>query len=154
MEEVPILYLPAKENEFCNEEENKVTNLWKQKDKENVMAAHSRDAPEIIINSGCSRHVCGTKMKQHMMEWCHGPRVKVTVADGKTHESNLYGMITATVMTKTMYDMSGNGKLLLEVLTGRVGHLEMLKPFGCRVYIQTNGSLQITWNQEQNQVYF
>ncbi len=38
--------------------------------------------------------------------------------------------------------MSGNGKSLLEVLTGRAGHLEMLKPFGCRVYIQTNGSLQ------------
>ncbi len=37
---------------------------------------------------------------------------------------------------------SGNGKSLLEVLTGWAGHLEMLKPFGCRVYIRTNGSLQ------------
>jgi hypothetical protein len=37
---------------------------------------------------------------------------------------------------------SRNGKLPLEVLTGWAGHLEMLKPFGCRVYIQTNGSLQ------------
>jgi hypothetical protein len=101
MEEVPILYLPAKENEFCNEEGNKVTNLWKQKDKENAMAAHSRDAPEIIIDSGCLRHMCGAEMKQYMMEWHHGPRVKVTVADGKTHKSNLYGTITATVTTKT-----------------------------------------------------
>ncbi len=37
---------------------------------------------------------------------------------------------------------SGNGKLLLEVLTRRAGHLEMLKPFGCRVYIRTDRSLQ------------
>jgi hypothetical protein len=101
MEDVPILYLPAKENEFCNEEENEVTNLWKQKDEENAMAAHSRDAPEIIIDSGCLRHVCGTKMKQYMTEWCHRPKVKVMVADGKTHESNLYGTIIATVTTKT-----------------------------------------------------
>jgi hypothetical protein len=68
MEEVPILYLLAKENEFCNEEENKVTNLQKRKDKENAMVAHSKDAPEIIVNSGCLRHMCGTDMKQYMME--------------------------------------------------------------------------------------
>jgi hypothetical protein len=33
-EEVLILYLLTKENEFCNEEELEVTNLWKQKDEE------------------------------------------------------------------------------------------------------------------------
>ncbi len=100
MEEVPVLYLLAKENEFCNKEENKVTNLWKQKDQENTMVAHSRDAPEIIVDSGCLRHMCGTKMKQYMTEWHDGPRVKVMVADGKTHKSNLYGTITVTVTTK------------------------------------------------------
>jgi len=30
----------------------------------------------------------------------------------------------------------------LETVTGRAGRLEFLKPFGCRVYIRTDGSLQ------------
>ena len=37
---------------------------------------------------------------------------------------------------------SGNAKSPLEILTRRAGSLDMLKPFGCRVYIRTDGSLQ------------
>ena len=54
---------------------------------------------DVIIDSGCSRHVCGRTFRDKLTNWRTGPSIRVRVANGHTHVSSEYATLPITVKT-------------------------------------------------------
>ena len=54
---------------------------------------------EVILDSGCSRHVCGKSFFGKLQNWRTGPPVRVRVADGSRHTSDQYVSLTLSIKT-------------------------------------------------------
>ena len=54
---------------------------------------------EVILDSGCSRHVCGKSFLGKLQNWRTGPPVRVRVADGSRHTSDQYASLTLSIKT-------------------------------------------------------
>ena len=52
-----------------------------------------------ILDSGCSRHVCGRQFRDRLTGWHTGPTVSVRVANGERHTSNRYASLPLTIAT-------------------------------------------------------
>ena len=91
------MFLPATNDE--NFEEIEITNLFRREKEELVLLTPPNDHLGIIIDSGCSRHVCGAAFKEYLHDWREGPEVTVRVADGNPHTSKKYGIFRALVET-------------------------------------------------------
>ena len=93
--EFPVMFLPVERDE--NDEEYTIENLFRR--EELVLVTPQSDRLGVIIDSGCSRHVCGAAFKEYLHDWRDGPEITVRVADGNPHTSRRYGTFRARVET-------------------------------------------------------
>ena len=94
---IPMFYFP--ERGINNAEIDEITNLWGQTTSGEATAVKIVDGSKLVVDSGCSRHVCGASMKKFVKQWRNGPKIRVSVADGTIHESNLYCTLEVKIMT-------------------------------------------------------
>ena len=64
---IPMFYFP--EMGVNDKEIDKITNLWGQPLDGEAMAARIVDGDELVMDSGCSHHVCGASMKKFAKDW-------------------------------------------------------------------------------------
>ncbi len=137
MAEIPVMHLPGKNHE--SNEEYDVENLWGQKNIKILLAVPPKEQLEIIINSGCSRHVCGATFKPYLLEWRTGPEVRVRVADGNKHTSNIYGTLQAMVETANgVQEMTICDVLYVEPIHSMLVSVSMLCSNGYKVNFEEN----------------
>jgi hypothetical protein len=137
MAEIPVMHLPG-ENHESNEEYD-VENLWGRKDDKILLAVPPEERLEIIIDSGCSRHVCGATFKPYLSEWRTGPEVRVRVADGNKHTSNTYGTLQAMVETANgVQEMTIRDVLYVEPIHSMLVSVSMLCSNGYKVNFEEN----------------
>ena len=93
----PVNFLPAENDKYGDP--NEIKNLFRRGNEEMVLLTLPNDQLWIVIDSGCSIHVCGAAFAKYMSEWHDGPEVTVRVADGNPHISKRYGTFRARVET-------------------------------------------------------
>ena len=89
----PVNFLPAENDKYGDP--NEIKNLFRRENEEMVLLTLPNDQLWIVIDSGCSIHVCGAAFAKYMSEWHDGPEVTVRVADGSPHISKRYGTFRA-----------------------------------------------------------
>ena len=94
---IPMFYFP--EMGVNDKEIDEITNLWGQPSDGEATAARIVNGDKLVMDSGCSHHVCGASMKKFAKDWRNGPKIRVSVADGKVHESNHYCSLEVRIMT-------------------------------------------------------
>jgi len=90
-----VNFLPAEK--VCDEFD--YANPFRREKEELILLTPPGDQLDVIIDSGCSRHVCGSAFEEYLYEWREGPEVMVRVADGNPHTSKKYGTFRAQVVT-------------------------------------------------------
>ena len=99
IEEFPVNFMPAEQIE--KDEKCEIANLFRRGREELVLLTPPNGQLGVVIDSGCSRHVCGAAFKKYLSNWRDGPEVTVRVADGSPHTSKKYADFRARVMTAT-----------------------------------------------------
>jgi hypothetical protein len=134
MAEIPVMHLPGK---IMSQMKN---TTWKTCGvKKTTKSCLSEEQLEIIINSGCSRHICGAMFKPYLSEWRTGPEVRVRVADGNKHTFKTYGTLRAMVETTNgVQETTFCNILYVELIHSMLVSVSMLCSNGYKVNFEEN----------------
>ena len=70
---IPMFYFPEKD--VNSAEIDEIMNMWGKPLSRDAMAASIVDSNKLVVDSGCSRHVCGATMKRFVKDWHNGPEI-------------------------------------------------------------------------------
>ena len=91
---------------------------------------------EAIIDSGCSRHVCGKNYESKLLNVRRGPTIRVRMADRTSRESNKYGSLILRIKTERGPRKIGLGEVLyIEEITNLLLSMGMMTAKGAEFHM-------------------
>ena len=112
----------------------------KEKEKEpedNKILIHSCEVEnKVIIDSGCSHHICGKNYKRKLVNMRRGPTICIRMADGTTRELNVYRLLILKIRTDSRPRKIRLGEVLyIEEITNLLLSIGMMMSKGAEFHM-------------------